>query len=45
VAEVTLRSVFSPVQIGMTILAVAPYMGEHRIDVTLFAPDPGMQTT
>jgi hypothetical protein len=37
VTEVALRSVFSPMNVGMTILAVAPHVGENGVDVALLA--------
>src|ERR1700693_4098134 len=44
VAEVALRSILPSVQIGVAILAVAPYVGKRRIDVTLLARHSGMHT-
>jgi hypothetical protein len=43
VTEVALRSVFAPVDIGVTVLAIASHVGENWIRVAFLAGHVGMQ--
>ena len=45
VTEVTLRSVFPPVEVSVTILAITAHVGEHRIDVTFLATHAYVKAT
>src|ERR1700690_2365899 len=44
-AELALCSVFPPVQVGMTVLAIAAHVGKHRIDVAILARHADVQAT
>jgi hypothetical protein len=43
VTEVALRSVFAPVNVRMTVLAIASHVGEYGIHVAFLAGHVGMQ--
>jgi hypothetical protein len=45
VAEVAFRSVFAPVDVSMTILAIAPDVGKNGIDVAVLAAHIAVQAT
>jgi hypothetical protein len=45
VADIALSSVFSAMEIGVTILAIAAYVREDRIEVTLLANNRCVQTS
>ena len=44
-AQVTLRSVFPPVNIGVAVLTLLPDVSEGQIDVAILAGNLGMQPT
>jgi hypothetical protein len=37
VARIALRPVFPSMEVGMAILAIAPYVGKHQVDVAFLA--------
>jgi hypothetical protein len=43
-AQIALRSVFAPVDIGVAVLALPPHVREHQVGVTVLATDLYVQT-